>query len=106
MSKWPEVDPRRSPRLPVEIVVGIEHPRSQQRMAADMTELTPEGCRLVASPPFEQGAQLLVELPGFEPWPARVIWAQDGALGAEFHDPLPFAVFERYADRFGNDGPA
>ena len=67
-----------------------------------MTELTREGCRFIAAIPFEQGAQLLVELPGFEPWPARVIWSRDSDLGAEFHDPLPIAVLERYADRFGS----
>ena len=100
MDDIPTFDPRRSARLGVEIVLDVHHPRSSQRIVAQLTNLSREGAHLVAPVPFAEAAQLLIDLPGFELWPARVIWARSGEIGVEFHDPLPDGVLAALADRF------
>lgn len=100
MSDTSDHDPRRSVRLPVEIMALVDQPRAERRAQAELTELSREGCRLFSEEPFEPGAQLLVLVPGHEPWPARVIWAREGAMGLEFHTPLPAAVVADYGLRF------
>jgi hypothetical protein len=104
MEDIPPHDPRRSARLQVEIIVNVDHPRSSQRVPAEMTNLSREGCHVVARVPFAEGAQLLIDLPGFEPWPARVIWARAGELGIEWHDPLPATVLVALGERFSRGG--
>ena len=100
MSEKAGYDPRRSARLPVEIMAVVDQPRAQRRAQAELAELSREGCRLLVDEPFEPGAQLLVLVPGHEPWPARVIWVGEGGMGVEFHTPLPAALVADYGLRF------
>ena len=100
MSGNADHDPRRSVRLPVEIMAVVDQPRTQRRAQAELAELPREGCRLIVDEEFLPGAQLLILVPGHEPWPARVIWAGEGGVGVEFHTPLPAAVAAEYGLRF------
>jgi hypothetical protein len=95
---------RRSARLAVEIVVLVDHPRSSRLLAAELSDLSREGCRIITPEPFEPGAQILIKMPDVEPWPARVIWAREGAVGTEFHDPLPAEVVAEHGLRFQQGG--
>lgn len=94
MAQVPDLDPRRSLRLPVVVEVLLDHPRSKRRIDAELHDISPEGCRIVTAEPFAPGAQLVVRIGALEPWPARVVWTRDGFVGAEFHTPLSPAMVE------------
>lgn len=95
-----ESDNRRSLRLPIEVDVNVDHPRSRRRLTAELFDISPEGCRLVTAEPFDPSSQLLIRIAGLEPWPARVVWAKDGTVGVEFHKPINPAVVEHHARQF------
>ena len=94
------LDPRRSERPLVELAAMVGHPRSGRRFAAEVAEVSREGCRLLTGEPLAAGDQLVVSIAGLARWPAWVIWARGGAIGVEFHQPLEPSVVEELADAF------
>jgi hypothetical protein len=93
-------DPRRSERPLVELAAVIVHPRSGRKFAAELVELSCEGCRLLTREAMDSGDQLLVTIAGLDNWPARVVWMRGEAVGVEFHQPLQPGVVMRYAETF------
>ena len=93
-------DSRRGRRLPIQVDVNVDHPRSQRRLTAELSEISAEGCRILITEPLGPSDQLLIRIAGIEPWPARVVWAEDGAVGIEFHKPLHAAVVEHNSLQF------
>jgi hypothetical protein len=100
MDMYVSLDPRRSERPLVELAALVDHPRSGRRFAAEVVELSCEGCRLLTREPVECGDQVLVSIAGLAQWPARVIWARGGAVGVEFHRALRPGIVARYAESF------
>ena len=79
---------RRSERLLVEIDVVLSHPRTVRRIAADLSDISAEGCRVVTQESLQRGDQLLILIEGLDPWPAHVVWVSFEGVGVEFHTPL------------------
>ena len=65
---------RRSERLQVEIAVVVSHPRAVRRVEAELYDISPEGCRVVAVHDLRRGDELTVRIEGLDPWPARAMW--------------------------------
>ena len=100
MDMYESLDPRRSERPLVDVAAVITHPRGGRRFAAEVVEISCEGCRLKAGEEMAAGDQIVVAIVGLARWPARVIWTCAGVTGAEFHTPLQPHEVERYAEAF------
>lgn len=78
---------RRSPRaaLPeAEITDGIDF--------VVVTDLSPDGARLIAPAPLEIGSEVALTLPLLEPLNVRIVWVSNRLAGCHFVDPLHPAV--------------
>lgn len=100
MDMYVSLDPRRNERPLVELAAIVAHPRSNRRFTVEVVEISCEGCRMLTGEPIACGDQLVVSIAGLPRWPARVIWARGGAVGAEFHQPLLPGEVARYAEVF------
>ena len=100
MDMYVSLDPRRSERPLVELAAMIGHPRSGRRFAAEVVEISREGCRLLTAETLAVGDQLVVSIAGLARWPAWVIWARGGAVGLEFHQALEPHVVAEFAAAF------
>ncbi len=93
-------DPRRSDRPLIELAAIVCHPRTERRFTAELVEISCEGCRLLTVEPMACGDQVLVSVPGLARWPSRVVWAQGGAAGVEFHRSIEPATVADYVAAF------
>ena len=100
MDMYVSLDPRRSERPLVDVAAVISHPRGGRRFAAEVVEISCEGCRLKAGEEMAAGDQIVVAIVGLARWPARVIWTCAGVTGVEFHTPLRAGEVARYAEAF------
>ena len=101
MDMYVSLDPRRSDRPLIELAAIVWQPRTGRRFAAEVVEISCEGCRLLtAADPVACGDQVLVSVPGLARWPARVVWTRIGAAGVEFHRPLEPATVAQYVAAF------
>lgn len=57
-----------------------------------VTELSPEGAKLVTPAPLEVGGEVAITLPMLEPLRATVVWVSNRLAGCRFVDPLHPAV--------------
>ncbi|PKB25208.1 PilZ domain-containing protein [Novosphingobium kunmingense] len=61
----------------------------------DVLDLSIAGCMVERKAiSFEEGARVLVRLPGLEFMPSKVLWIENGLVGIEFERDLHDAVFE------------
>src|SRR5918995_37253 len=100
MELYAALDPRRSDRPLIELAAIVGHPRTGRRFAAELVEISCEGCRLLTTELVAYGDQVLVSVPGLARWPARVVWVRSGAAGVEFHRPLGPAMVAYYVATF------
>jgi hypothetical protein len=89
--------PRRNPRSSVTVSVVIRHPKSVRRIHAELSDISPDGCRVQTTEPLKIGDHLVMSIEGLEPWPARIIWVSGEDRGAEFDRPLHPAVADHIA---------
>ena len=68
------------------------------RIDAIITDISALGCQVVARQHFSVGTYLIVQVPSFEPFGARVVWAENGLIGFEFYNRLHDAVVEHIID--------
>jgi len=57
-----------------------------------VTDLSPEGARLVAPAPLEVGREVALTLPMMEPLRGTIVWVSSRLAGCRFLDPLHPAV--------------
>jgi hypothetical protein len=79
---------------------GARERRRSRRIAIDpgdegeevdfvvVTDLSPEGAKLVTPAPLEVGSEVALTLPMVEPLRARVVWVSKRLAGCRFADPL------------------
>lgn len=104
MDMYVSLDPRRSERPLIELAAIVWQPRTGRRFAAEVVEISCEGCRLlVTGEPVACGDQVLVSVPGLARWPSRVVWAREGSTGVEFHRPLKPDMVARHVEAFPPD---
>lgn len=85
--------PRRNGRVPVDFPVALRR-QGLQRFSVRLVDLSVHGfCTEVDDiPPV--GTTLWLTLPGLAPLMARVAWARDFRIGAEFEVPLHPSVLQ------------
>lgn len=101
MQHEPGEVPRRDLRLPSQAGVILRRYGSVRHIAAELQDLSENGCRVSTSEPLKPGEQILVRIQGLISFPAVVIWSSQKAAGAEFSEPLHYTVVEHYARVFG-----
>jgi hypothetical protein len=57
-----------------------------------VTDLSPEGAKLVAPAPLEVGREVALTLPMLEPLHGTIVWVSNRLAGCRFLDPLHPAV--------------
>lgn len=57
-----------------------------------VTDLSPEGARLVAPAPLEIGSEVALTMPMLEPLDVQIVWVSHRLAGCRFLDPLHPAV--------------
>ena len=57
-----------------------------------VTDLSPEGARLVTPAPLEVGRQVALTLPMLDPMNGTIVWVSKRLAGCRFADPLHPAV--------------
>jgi hypothetical protein len=88
-------DQRRFARHQVSLSAGLGAP-DRPSSAIAVIDLSTHGCGIEIDSHLDAGGRVWVALPGLEPWPSRVIWAQDNRAGLAFDRPLHQAVVDRY----------
>lgn len=83
----PCAERRRSPRAPLRASEGPE-----EIDFVVVTDLSPEGAKLVAPAPLEVGRTVALTLPMLDPLRARIVWVSERLAGCRFLDPLHPAV--------------
>lgn len=68
------------------------------RINGVITDISILGCQMRVVQHLVKGTYLLVQVPTFEPFGARVVWAEDGLVGFEFTHPLHQAVVDHIID--------
>ncbi|CAA9527276.1 MAG: hypothetical protein AVDCRST_MAG91-2644 [uncultured Sphingomonadaceae bacterium] len=71
-------------------------PRNSARFANDegpvdvvvVTDLSPEGARLITPAPMDVGRHVSLNLPLFEPVEGRIAWVSSRMAGCEFAEPI------------------
>ena len=71
-----------------------------------VTDLSPDGARLVAPAPLEIGSEVALTLPLLEPLDVRIVWVSNRLAGCRFLDPLHPAVLRVLAAAAGTERPA
>ena len=87
LTGWPGQERRRSRRAAVREI--------DERQEVDfvvVTDLSPEGAKLVTPAPLEIGRQVALTLPMLEPLNGTIVWVSKRLAGCEFADPLHPAV--------------
>lgn len=84
---------RRAPRKVIRVAATIRG-SAVGRIPVILTDISPLGCQMQAYHHFNLGSYLIVQVPSFEPFGARVVWAEDGLAGFEFSQRLHRAVVE------------
>ena len=78
-----DTDRRRSPRTPA-LFANDEGPVDM----VVVTDLSPEGARLITPAPMVVGRYVSLNLPLFEPVAGRIAWVSSRMAGCEFEDPI------------------
>lgn len=65
----------------------------KQPIDAALADLSIYGCRLTCDTGYEAGSRMWLRFAGGSPVAATVIWAEDGALGCRFDEPLDRTLF-------------
>lgn len=80
---------RRGPRRrPVLVTPATLDPLGPAPQAAELTDLSAYGCRLETAAGCRRGERVWLGLSGALPVPATVVWAEDGAAGCRFDEPI------------------
>ena len=81
---WPERRRNRRARMQETDVEGVDF--------VVVTDLSPDGARLVTPAPLGVGREVAITLPMLEPLRATVVWVSQRLAGCRFEDPLHPAV--------------
>ena len=79
----------RMPRIEVDCFATVRDGSEVHRMRVH--DVSQGGVKLESSRIIDNGADLLVSLPGLDPQPAAVRWSEEGYLGVTFNRLLPLA---------------
>lgn len=79
----------RMPRIEVDCFATVRDGGEVHRMRVH--DVSQGGVKLESSRIIDQGADLVVSLPGLDPQSAAVRWSEDGYLGVTFNRLLPLA---------------
>ncbi len=79
----------RMPRIEVDCFATVRNGSEVHRMRVH--DVSQGGVKLESSRIIDNGADLLVSLPGLDPQPAAVRWSEEGYLGVTFNRLLPLA---------------
>ena len=60
----------------------------------DVVDISRMGCRIACRARMHAGDFIMVTLPAFAPFGARVAWWKEGAAGLEFGQPIGAAVLD------------
>jgi hypothetical protein len=82
---------RRYVRHPVQIGAGLSANIRPSTPVA-VTDLSCGGCGIETESVLNPTDKVWLKLPGFEAWPCKVVWAEDGRAGLSFDHPLHPAV--------------
>lgn len=89
-----EDDRRRDERVPVRMRGRFSSMR-EWRSLCRIDNVSRRGVHLRTETDLDEGAAIWLRLPGMEPRPGRVIWADRLTAGCQFDDPLEPAELER-----------
>ena len=79
----------RMPRIEVDCFATVRDGAEVHRMR--VLDVSQGGVKLESARVLDNGADLIVSLPGLDPQPAAVRWSEDGYLGVTFNRLLPLA---------------
>ena len=79
----------RMPRIEVDCYATVRDGGEVHRMRVH--DVSQGGVKLESARIIDQGADLVVSLPGLEPQPAAVRWSEEGYLGVTFNRLMPLA---------------
>lgn len=90
--------PRRQGRVAVDFPVSLRR-QGAQRFSVRLIDLSVHGFCTEVDNPVPVGTTLWLTLPGLAPLIARVAWARDFRIGAEFEVPLHPSVLQAVVAR-------
>jgi PilZ domain len=97
-SQYRKVEPARIEQRAIErhrvlLQRGTVRRHGKQPVEAELVDLSVYGCRMNADQSFKMGDRLWLRFSGSQPVAAAVIWADGGALGCRFDEPLDRTLF-------------
>lgn len=69
------------------------------RSSCNVIDISLTGCRIARAPKMDPNDNVVLRLPTFAPYGARVAWWRDGVAGLEFRKPLGLAVVDHLVAR-------
>jgi hypothetical protein len=94
--QWPRV----SQRVPLSAEVSLRR-LGQNQYRVQITDLSPEGCKVELVERPRVGEHLLLKFDGFEVLDAEVCWVEGFIAGLRFEKPFHAAVFDLLVQRLG-----
>lgn len=91
---------RRYIRHPVQIGAGLSANIRPSSPVA-VTDISCGGCGIETESLLNADDKVWLRLAGFEAWPCKVVWAEDGRAGLSFDHPLHPAVVAHIAGACG-----
>lgn len=90
---------RIAPRSPVSVEIDLRN-AERSRLRAELREISATGFRLHCPALLPIDGKIVIYIPSFEGFSARVIWREDNLYGCEFLNSLYPAVVDHIAARF------
>jgi hypothetical protein len=84
---------RRYVRHQVQVGAGLSA-NIRPSTPVSVTDLSCGGCGIETELLLNPDDRVWLKLPGFEAWPGKVVWAEDGRAGLAFDHPLHPAVVD------------
>lgn len=71
------------------------------RADGDLLDLSASGFRIDTTCALTEGMVVWLNLPGFEPRPAKVAWIEGFQAGCKFDEPFNETIFDDFLKRHG-----